>query len=139
RSVTPADSLVDAAGNPVLSGGSHKQLSQPLTVSVTQTLPTGTSYTASFSGSKNSYNDIRSGYNPALNAGLSVNFSQPLLQNRGTYVNRLTLMTSRSALRVADYTMRNTIINFVSNAENAYWDVINARENLRVAERDRKS
>src|SRR2546430_1916916 len=30
RSVTPSDSVVDAAGNPVLSGGSHKQLSQPL-------------------------------------------------------------------------------------------------------------
>src|SRR5207302_7656147 len=81
RSVTPADSLVDAAGNPVLSGGSHKQLSQPLTVSVTQTLPTGTTYTASFSGSKNSYNDLRSGYNPALNTGLTLSFTQPLLQN----------------------------------------------------------
>jgi outer membrane protein TolC len=65
---------------------------------------------------------------------VSINFTQPLLQNRGTYVNRLTLMLSRNSLRVSEYQMRNQIMNLVSQAENAYWDVISARENLRVAE-----
>src|SRR5206468_3169897 len=71
---------------------------------------------------------------PALASSLSVQFAQPLLRNRGSYVNRLTVMVSRSTLRSSEYTMRNLIMNLVSQAENAYWDVISARESLRVAE-----
>ena len=46
--------------------------------------------------------------------GLSIVFTQPLLQNRGTYVNRLTLMTARSRLRMSEYNLRNQFMNMVS-------------------------
>ncbi|MBS1854537.1 MAG: TolC family protein [Acidobacteria bacterium] len=126
RSTSPATSLLEGATD-------VKTLSQPASFSVTQLLPTGTNYTVSFSGSKSTSNNSFNSYNPALSTGLSIGFTQPLLQNRGTYVNRLTLMISRSSLRFSEYQMRSQMINLVSSAENAYWDVINARENLRVA------
>lgn len=126
RSTTPGTSQLEGAAD-------VKSLSQPASFSVTQTLPTGTNYTASFSGSKSTSNNSFNSYNPALATSLSIGFTQPLLQNRGTYVNRLTLMISRSSLRFSEYQMRTQMINLVSAAENTYWDVINARENLRVA------
>ncbi len=126
RATSPAISVLDGAAD-------VKTLSQPAAFSVTQTLPTGTNYTVSFSGSKNTTNSTFNNFNPALATSVSIGFTQPLLQNRGTYINRLTLMINRSSLRLSDYQMRSQMIGLVSAAENAYWDVVNARENLRVS------
>ncbi|HXA49877.1 MAG TPA: TolC family protein [Candidatus Acidoferrum sp.] len=124
-----------APGTSQLEGASDvKTLSQPAQFSVSQLLPTGTTYTVGFNASKTTSNSSFSNYNPNLSSNLSVTFSQPLLQNRGSYVNRLTLMISRSTFRASEYSMRNQILGLVSAAENAYWDVISARESLRVAE-----
>jgi outer membrane protein len=126
RSTSPSTSALDGAAT-------LKNLSQPLTMSVTQTLDTGTSYTASWGGSKNTTNSAFNSYNPALASNLGISFSQPLLQNRGRYVNRLTVMMSRSRLRISEYGLKNQMLGLVSNAESAYWDVVSARENLKVA------
>jgi outer membrane protein len=127
RSTAPGTSQLEGAAD-------VKTLSQPAQFAVTQLLPTGTNYTVGFNASKTTSNSSFSNYNPALSTSVSVTFSQPLLQNRGSYVNRLTLMISRSTYRASEYAMRNQIMTLVSQAENAYWDVISARENLRVAE-----
>jgi outer membrane protein TolC len=127
RATVPATSQLEGATD-------VKTLSQPFSGQVTQLLPTGTNYTVGFNAAKSTSNNSFNSYNPALSSSLSVNFSQPLLQNRGTYVNHLTVMMSRSSLRISEYQMRNQIMNLVSQAENAYWDVISARETLRVSE-----
>ena len=61
-------------------------------MSVTQLLPTGLNYTVSWGGTKTTSNSTFNNYNPALSSNLAIAFSQPLLQNRGSYVNRLNLM-----------------------------------------------
>ena len=69
-------------------------------------------------------------------AACGVNFTQPLIQNRGAYVNRLPIMIARSRLRKTEYDLRDTrACSWCSNAENAYWDLVLARENLRVQEK----
>jgi len=119
----------------VLDGATElKTLAQPFTASVSQTLPVGVNYTVAVGASKSTTNSTFNNFNPALSSNISFTFSQPLLQNRGTYVNRLTLMTNRSSLRLSEYQMRNQVQGLVSAAENAYWDVISARESLRVAQ-----
>jgi outer membrane protein TolC len=87
-----------------------------------------------FSADKNTTNSSFATLNPALSAGLNFSVSQPLIRNRGYYVNHLNLMMARSRYRISDYTLRNQVIQLVNAAENAYWDVVQARENLRVAE-----
>jgi outer membrane protein TolC len=127
RSTTPASDALQGAATLVA-------LSQPANFSYAQTLPTGTNYTASFSASKSSTNSGFSTFNPALNSNMSIRFSQPLLRNRGAYVNKLSLMSARSRLRVSEYNLRTNLLNMVNTAENAYWDVVSARESLKVAE-----
>ena len=127
RATTPPTSLLEGATT-------LKTLNQPLTMSVTQLLPEGLNYTVSWGGTKTTSNSTFNSYNPALSSNLAIAFSQPLLQNRGAYVNRLNLMSARSRLKISEFGLKGQMLNLISNAESAYWDVVAARENLKVAE-----
>ena len=127
RATTPPTSALDGATE-------LKTLSQPLAMSVTQTLPEGISYTVAWGGSKATSNSTFNNYNPALASNFAISFSQPLIQNRGAYVNRLSLMTARSRLKISEFGLKVQLLGLVSAAESAYWDVVSARESLKVAE-----
>jgi outer membrane protein TolC len=116
-----------------------KSLNQPYNLQYSQTIPTGMSYTASFSGSKNSQTNSYNNYNPSLTANMRFSVTQPLLQNRGSYVNRIPLMLAQSSYRISEYVLRQQLLNLVNTAETAYWNVISARENVRVAESGRNN
>jgi outer membrane protein len=110
-------------------------LSQPAIFSYNQTMQNGTQYTVNFSGSKSTTNSGFQNFNPALNSNFGVSFTQPLLRNRGTYVNRIGIMQARSRLRKTEFDLRTTLLTSVTAAENAYWDFVLARENLHVSEK----
>lgn len=110
------------------------QLSQPANFSYIQTLQSGTQMRVGFNASKLSTNSAFATFNPALNTNLSFNFTQPLLRGRGPYVTRLPIMIARSQLRVSEYQLRDQLLRLLTQAENAYWDVVQARENVTVQE-----
>ncbi|MDQ6663518.1 MAG: TolC family protein, partial [Acidobacteriota bacterium] len=127
RSTTPASDALQGAAT-------LQTLQQPANFQWQQLLPSGTQYNVQFFGQKISTNSGFQNFNPALNASLAVNFVQPLLKNRGTYVNRLFIMSARSQFRVTEYSLKDRVIGLIGDAENAYWDVVLARETLRVQE-----
>jgi len=128
QSKTPSSDVLQGANTLVT-------LSQPTLFTYNQTLSSGTNYGVTFSGLKTSTNSGFQNFNPAINSSVQFNFAQPLIRNRGAYVNRLPITTARSRLRVAEYTLRDSVMQLVENAENAYWDLVQARDNLRVQER----
>ncbi|HKW99980.1 MAG TPA: TolC family protein [Bryobacteraceae bacterium] len=128
RSKTPASDALQGANTVVL-------LQQPTTFTYNQLLSSGTQYNVSFSGLKTSTNSGFQSFNPALNSSLQFGFTQPLIRNRGLYVNRLPIMTARSRLRLGEYQLRDTVIQLVSGAETAYWNVVLARDNLKVQQK----
>jgi outer membrane protein TolC len=124
-----------SAGSSALAGGSTiNLLSQPFNLGVTQTLQTGTRYSIAFSDFKTSTNNAFATVNPNYSSNLNLSFSQPLLQGRGAYVTRIPVMIARSRLRGAQYNLEDQVIQILVSAEQAYWTVIGARENVRVAE-----
>jgi len=125
RATTPSTGALQGASTVV-------SLEQPANFTFQQMLPTGMTYTVGFSGSKSTSNSAFQSLNPALGADLSVSFSQPLLRNRGAAVNRINLMLARGRATISEITLRASLLQLVNAAENAYWDVIQARENLRV-------
>jgi outer membrane protein TolC len=127
RSRTPANDVL--AGAATLS-----QLNQPANFGYEQALQSGTRYTVGFTASKVATNSGFQNFNPALNSGLSVGFVQPLLRDRGTYVNRLPLMMARSRLRGTEYNLRDQVLRLLTEAETAYWNLLQARETLKVRE-----
>ena len=99
RATTPPTSALDGATE-------LKTLSQPLAMSVTQTLPEGLNYTVAWGGSKSTSNSNFNTYNPAMASNFAIAFSQPLIENRGAYVNRLNLMTARSRLKISEFGLK---------------------------------
>ncbi|MGA2131757.1 MAG: TolC family protein [Bryobacteraceae bacterium] len=110
------------------------QLTQPASFGYQGMLPSGLQYNVNFFGQKLSTNSGFYSYNPALNASLGFTFVQPLIRNRGAFINRLPITIARSRLRKTEYDLKSSLLSLVSAAENIYWDAVLARENLRVAE-----
>ncbi|HUK18351.1 MAG TPA: TolC family protein [Bryobacteraceae bacterium] len=131
KSSTPSTGALAGASTVV-------SLNQPANFSFQQTLPTGLTYSVGFSGAKSTTNSSFQTLNPALNSNLTVSFSQPLLRNRGAAVNRLNLMLARSRFRISEYALRTSLLQAINTAESAYWDAVQARENLHVQEDARK-
>jgi len=133
RSTTLPSSALDARNNT----GPTKSLAQPYSLSYTQTLETGTQYSVTFQGSKTSNSSGFNFYNPSLTSGLNFNVNQPLLRNRGPFVNRIPIMAAQSSLKVSEYQLTSQVLSLVNTAENAYWSFISARETLLVQEKAR--
>ena len=131
RNQSPSSTLL--AGAATLN-----QLSQPLTLLYSQELQTGTQYNVSFGSTKTSSNSTFSTFNPQLASNINMNISQPLLRGRGMAITRLPISIVRSKLRGAEYGFEDQINLLITAAENAYWDVVSAREGLRVQEESLK-
>jgi outer membrane protein TolC len=118
-------------------GSISKQLTQPLSLSYSQSLDTGTSYTVGFGGAKSSFSNSRSSYNPSITSSMSFAVTQNLIRSRSRYVNRIPLMQAQSTYRQKEFNLRSSLLNWVNTGENAYWRVVSARENVRVQEKAR--
>jgi outer membrane protein TolC len=131
RTLSPSTSTLDGL---TATTSTLASLSQPAQFSYSQTLPTGASYGVTYSAGKTSTSSTNALYNPSLSSNLAFTASQPLIKNRGSYVNRLGVMSARSRYRQSEYNLRAQLLTLVNAAENAYWDVVSARESLKVAE-----
>ena len=114
-----------------------KSLIQPYSLAYTQTLSNGFQYTAQYSGAKRSYENSPVNYNPLLTSAMQITVTQPLIQNRGAYVNRIPLMQAQVGYKMSQFQETQQLLNLVNTAETAYWNVIAARENLKVADAGR--
>jgi len=125
--------------NSLLQGASTlNQLSQPFSLQYQQLLETGTQYGISFNDIKSSSNSSFNTFNPQLNSNINFSMTQPLLRGRGMGITRLPISIARSRLRIAGYTLQDQVMQLIAVAENTYWDVVGARENLRVQEESLK-
>ena len=119
RATSPSTSALDGAST-------VKSLSQPLTMSVTQTLDTGTSYIqARWGGTKTTTNSNFNSYNPALSSNVGIGCG-PCCRT-AAYVNRSDRDDAAARLRTPN-TAKNQLLGLVSAAQSAYWDVVSARE-----------
>ena len=135
RSTSVPTSVASSAN--VTLGAVSKSLNQPFQFQYSQALDTGTSYFVSMGATKNSTSNSRSSFNPSLTSSMSFSATQNLVRDRGRYINRIPVMIAESTYKRFGYTLRSTLLGTVSNAENVYWNVINARESLKVQEKAR--
>lgn len=127
RATNPTNSIL--AGANTLSN-----LTQPFIAQYSQILENGTQFNVGFGATKSSTNDSFATFNPNINSFFRMGFAQPLLRDRGAAVNKLQIMVARSRLRQGEYTLRDQLLRLLQQAELAYWQVIQARESLRVQE-----
>jgi outer membrane protein TolC len=110
-----------------------KTLDEPLSGTYSQLLPSGTSLAVGFYADRFSSNYAYNTYNPVLSSDLSVQFQHQLLRDRGAAMEKMSILVARSALKMSRYQLRDQVTGLIATAENAYWDVVEARENVKLA------
>ncbi len=127
--------------NPFLSGtGSASQTAltnQTTTANFqyAQGFSTGTSYQINFNNSRSSTTSGSTFLNPSVQTVMNFAFQQSLLDGFGFVPNKRFLRLARNNKRIADLAFQDQVINTVSTVQNLYWDLVFAREDVKVKQR----
>lgn len=77
----------------------------------------------------NNPNDL---FNPSYTFGVGAALRQPLLRNFGRDAAQANILSTRIGLGIAFLNYRNQVLSLISQTENAYFDLVTARETLRI-------
>jgi HAE1 family hydrophobic/amphiphilic exporter-1 len=137
RSSSPGYSQLQGVG--ISSNAILNFLTQSGQLSYTQLFQTGTTVEATLLSAKNSTN---SGYyyvNPNFGTTLTLQFTQPLLRNRGLFPNRAPIVIARRNLQQSQATFRAQVSDTVLQVVTEYWQVVQAKGNLEVQQKSLES
>jgi outer membrane protein TolC len=102
-----------------------------------QQLGTGGRVGLSFSNRRNSSNAAYNRIDPIYSSGLNLNFTQPLLQGRGK-ISRIGVDLSRVGVEQSQVENERRARTLGAEVGLAYWNLLFARENLKVKEQFRE-
>ncbi len=114
----------------VLSSSSTS--SSTTTASITQPLYTGTTVGLSSQLARSRIDPAISALNPAYNADITLTVRQQLLQGFGIAANKAALLRARVGLAKANLDYRSVAMNVIQSTENAFYNLVFAREQLDV-------
>lgn len=96
---------------------------------------TGTGIAVSWNNTRSSTNSIFNLFNPAVQSSLYVSLQQQLLNGFGLLPNTRNIRIAKNNRKVADLQFQQAAITTITNTINAYWELVYARENVKVQER----
>ncbi len=99
-----------------------------------QVLPTGTRWAVRVGNQRSETNSTFYFINPRWGTDVTGEITQPLLRNFGTLVNRSGIVIARNTRDQTAVTFEMTVINTLRSVEDSYWNFIQAREGVAVAE-----
>jgi outer membrane protein len=126
--------------NPFISGTGTSQLaalkshSTQFTNQYSQNFETGTNFSASWNNTRSSSTSAANFFNPAVQSTLSIGFSQSLLNNFGLSVNTRNIRIAKNNRQIADWAFALQAITTITSTITAYWELVYARENVKVEE-----
>ncbi len=97
-----------------------------------QGFATGTGFGAFFDNTRSSTTSPASLFNPSVQSSLGVFFNQQLLNGWGLLVNTRFIRIAKINKRIADLAFTQQAITTVNQVANAYWELVFARENVKV-------
>ncbi len=138
RAVNPLNRPV-FGGTPGTLGNitTFDQRNHSVTLDATTNLPTGGNVDLNYSPSRTSVNqNVAAGFlfNPSYQGGLALTFTQPLLRNAGFDVTKTFIRVAQNNAIVEEHVFRDRVLTVLASVEQAYWEVVFANENLKVAE-----
>ncbi len=98
-----------------------------------QGFATGTTLTASWDNTRNS-STAANFFNPSVTSALTISFQQQLLNGFGRFQNQRNIIIAKNNRKLADYAFEQQAITTVTNTITAYWELVYARENVKVQE-----
>jgi outer membrane protein len=124
--------------NPFISGTGTSQLGAVVSHTSTfntqysQGFHTGTGFFATWDNSRNSSSSAANFFNPSVQSSLYVGFSQQLLNGFGLLPNTRNIRIAKNSLKIADLQFSQQAITTVTSTINTYWELVYARENVKV-------
>jgi outer membrane protein len=97
-----------------------------------QGFTTGTTVTAIWDNSRSSSTSAANFFNPNVASSLQIVFQQQLLNGFGLFENRRNILIAKNNRKLADYVFEQQAITTVTNTITAYWELVYARENVKV-------
>ncbi|MBI3485232.1 MAG: TolC family protein, partial [Acidobacteria bacterium] len=139
-STTSWQRATNPINNPVLSGSlvalaAITNNNAQANMALSQGFHTGTSYAITWNNTRQSSTSPGAIVNPSVQSTLIFGFSQPLLNGFGFTPNLRFIRIARNNKRIADLTFTNQLITTVSSVQNLYWDLVFAREDVKVKKR----
>lgn len=128
RSSAPSSSqLVGATALSRLTGS--------YSVGYSQALQTGTSVGVDFVLNRSSSNSIFNTFNPSYQSLVRYSVNQHLLRDYGRLANDRLIRIARNTKTISDIEFERQMIELVTDAQNLYWDLVFAREDISVKQR----
>jgi outer membrane protein TolC len=109
-----------------------------LSTDLSGTLTSGTGYSLSMDWSVVNTEQTLFAGGDVYDSSLALGISQPLFRGRGKKIATSPIVLARDNQTVSMETLRRTLIETVTAVEEAYWNVILARESLQVARRSKE-
>lgn len=117
--------------NSALFNKSSDSFTESYGPSLTQQLGTGGRVTLNGDMVRRSGSSFTS-FNYSTDAGVSL--TQPLLKNAWIDATRQTILVNKRTLKIDELTLRSQVITTVSSVQQAYYELVFARDNVRVQE-----
>jgi outer membrane protein len=142
-STVSVDSRVSPVNNPITSGTGTSTTSSAVppalkshttiyNTQLTQGLETGTSLFLAWDNTRSSNTSTFQLFNPAVQSTIFVGFQQQLLNGFGRSVNTRNIRIAKNNRKIADWAFTQQAITTVTNTITAYWELVFARENVKV-------
>jgi outer membrane protein TolC len=139
-SVLGIDDRTIPVNNPLTSGtGTGLSALTGLTVHTatfnnqyTQGFQTGTTFFTTFNNTRSSSTSAANLFNPSVQSSIFVGFQQQLLNGFGRAVNTRNIRIAKNNRKIADWAFTQQAITTVTNTITSYWELVFARENVKV-------
>jgi len=117
-----------------LAGGASSILNGSVSsaVGLTQVLPWGGSYAATWNSSRFTTTNLFQSYSPQIGSNLNLQYTQPLLRNFDIDQIRQQVANSRKSRELSDIQLQSVITQTLRSVKNAYWDLVYAINNLKA-------
>ena len=99
---------------------------------VAQGFQTGTTFFTAWDNTRSSSTSAANLFNPSVQSSIFVGFQQQLLNGFGRSVNTRNIRIAKNNRKIADWAFTGQAITTVTNTINAYWELVYARENVKV-------
>jgi outer membrane protein len=98
----------------------------------TQGFSTGTQFQTTFDNTRSSINFPGNLFNPYVESSLTVQLTQPLLNGFGKLPNTRYILEAKNTVKVGESQFALQVINTITQVSNDYWELVYARENVKV-------
>ena len=134
-SLSAGRSTVPLPTNFITGVNSLTDLQHGANFTFSQLFQTGTQYRIDFFNSRQSSNNARNLINPIIQSSLQATIIQPLLKNFGLLPNTRFIRINRNNRDISEHLFAQRIIDMINQVQNLYWDLVFAREDIKVKQR----